>query len=93
VLRFMGSQRVRHDSATELIMLYTYIFHYPLDITIWGPNRYLDLICPNLTLILSISFAHPICLPYVSPIHLSIHPPCIFFHISISYILPSVHPI
>ena len=57
VLQSMGSQRVRHDSATELIMLYTYIFHYPLDITIWGPNRYLDLICPNLTLILSISFA------------------------------------
>ena len=52
VLQSMGSQRVRHDSATELIMLYTYIFHYPLDITIWGPNRYLDLICPNLTLIL-----------------------------------------
>ena len=57
VLQSMGSQRVRHDSATELIMLYTYIFHYPLDITIWGPNRYLDLICPNLTLILSISYA------------------------------------
>ena len=57
MLQSMGSQRVRHDLATELIMLYTYIFHYPLDITIWGSNRYLDLTCPNLTLIFSISYA------------------------------------